>query len=387
MIVFMNLLHLFYEIIFHQLRIENDSIFFQSFNGQYNDNPRAISEELHTLHPEIKQYWYISDRSAFSDVPPYINVIKKKNIKYFYRKNKCRFLVGNGAGFNLRYKKNDFLIKLLKNKKQFEIATWHGYPIKCVGKKIVSCIDDNRKFYTSCDAMLSCSESFSNIFRENYNDIFAFLNTGSPRIDKLFKAELIKDNLKKKLGLPANKKLILFVPTFRNSFEDSGINQLNSFDFDKLFSTLNSKFGGNWVMIFRGHNLVFERIKKSGLDWSNYLLNGNLFDEMNDYLICADAVITDYSGCIYDLLFTKIPVFLYCLDKETYIKERGLETNIESLPFSCSCSFNELLSNIKEYSSVSSNNERAKVLINMGSFDDGNASKRVIKFMESIHEK
>ena len=33
-------------------------VFFQSFLGQYSDNPRAISEAIHELDPTIDVVWY-----------------------------------------------------------------------------------------------------------------------------------------------------------------------------------------------------------------------------------------------------------------------------------------------------------------------------------------
>lgn len=45
-----------------------NTVFFDSFSGQYNDNPKYISEALHRLNPEVNIVWTTSDHGH--DVAP-----------------------------------------------------------------------------------------------------------------------------------------------------------------------------------------------------------------------------------------------------------------------------------------------------------------------------
>ena len=84
---------------------------------------------------------------------------------------------------------------------------------------------------------------------------------GTPRNDILYKNDINTINeLKLKLNLPVDKKIVMFVPTFRSdngnfekNVEKSGLNQLKDIDWKKLFDTLNDKFGGEWIFLCRFH--------------------------------------------------------------------------------------------------------------------------------------
>ena len=50
------------------------SVYFASFRGQYSDNPRAISECLHEMAPDVKIVWLV--KPQFKEfVPDYVTVV------------------------------------------------------------------------------------------------------------------------------------------------------------------------------------------------------------------------------------------------------------------------------------------------------------------------
>ena len=53
------------------------SVYFASFRGQYSDNPRAISECLHRMAPEVKIVWLVKHQFR-KYVPDYVTVVPPK---------------------------------------------------------------------------------------------------------------------------------------------------------------------------------------------------------------------------------------------------------------------------------------------------------------------
>lgn len=365
--------------------------FFTSFNGQYNDNPKYISIELHKRFPTSKIYWNISNKSKKNDIPDYIHCLRPNSFGYYWIKNRCKFVIENSAGLYIFHDRNKHTLKkLLINKRQFDISTWHGFPVKSIGAQMPENSDWTKDtLFTSSSIMLAGSERIKQVFDKSYLGKLNVVLTGSPRNDILFKLDdHLKTEIKRKLGFPVDKRVMLYVPTFRFSVDDSGINQMNMIDFDVMFNTLSSKFGGDWIFVFRAHNLVMLKIDaKTIKEIDSRIYSGNEYDDMAEYLAIADAVMTDYSGCIFDVLLTNKPCFLFTHDYEHYMNaERGLETSLDILPYSHSLTFEQLIDNIMLFEQETMDQQRVALLEEFGNVDDGTASKKVIDIIQNIKE-
>lgn len=369
------------------LPVSEKKAFFISFEGQYNDNPKAISLALRERHPDIKQYWCITEKSKRNDIPDYIVQLNPQKISYLWHKNRCKFIIDNSVGYYFFYDKNPNTIKkLLFNKKQYNISTWHGFPIKAIGCKMIG--NENWTYdtiHSSTNVLIAGSQKIKHIFEESFFNKFPVNLTGTPRNDILFNCDDKKVvQLKNKLHIELTKKVVLYAPTYRNNLQDSGVIQMTTMDLDTLFRSLNKKFGGEWVFVFRAHNLVLDAVEGFKSKKNNYLVSGNKFDDMADYLAVADVLISDYSGCIIDCLLTSKPCFLYAHDYDDYtLKERGLETPLDILPYSFSQTFNELIENIKNYDQGLINKKRMILLEQLGSVEDGRASENVVNLIEA----
>ena len=384
-----------FEVLCHLLPVNSKKVFFQSFAGQYNDNPKAVSERMHERYPEIKIYWSISSKSKQNDIPEYIHKVQYGTIKHIYLRNRCKVVIENGAGLYLYNTSNTILAKLkrhLKNKKQFDLSTWHGNPIKHIGAQIPnSVVWTSETAYSSSDLLLAGCHLIKGIFEQAFINLMPVELLGTPRTDILFdKSESRKNAIKEKLGLPSQKKVILYAPTYRYSPKDSGIFQLQMMNFDALFNALQERFGGEWVFVMRVHNMVLLNIERSGLldQYKDRLFNGNQFDDMNDYLYVCDVLISDYSGCIYDVALTDKPCFLFAHDREYYEQhERGLYTPLSAFPYQFANTFSELLDLIAGYNYERQEQQRVDFLRMIGNIEDGHAADRVIDKIFSILQK
>src|ERR671920_1250197 len=77
-------------------RIRDDVVLFESWRGQFSDNPRAISEELHSRGVDLKHVWVI-DPSRAGEVPDWVIPVEPEGWRHLAMMGRARYLVANGT--------------------------------------------------------------------------------------------------------------------------------------------------------------------------------------------------------------------------------------------------------------------------------------------------
>lgn len=382
--------------------IKKGRFVFTSFDGHYSDSPKCISEVMHEMNPDVEIIWLVS-RERIEYVPKRFKAVDIKSKRRFWYLGTAQVLVDNVYGNKefalcdsgkfalIRYKINCFL---RKKKGQLMFTTWHGTPLKKIGRDQVN----SRILDFSCfNSVMICENRYiiDIMARITFNSIKTVL-LGMPRNDVLvaYNEEKYRET-KERLGIPAEKKCILFAPTFRNNGNDisdinadrSGINQLADISggIDKLFECLKNKFGGEeWILICRFHYHAEKKIDWESLKrkYDGRIINGNINDDMSDYLLCADVLLTDVSSCMFDFSLSGKPCFLFFPDADYYIKsERGLYYPIEKLPFPMSESFDGLLEHIENFDEKIYKEKLEKMISEFGYISSGNASGKAAEYI------
>ena len=381
--------------LFKFIEPDRESVCFMSFYGLYNDNPKYISEKLHQLHPAIKIYWCIDyNRCNISEIPDYVHVVQMGGVQKLIIQNKCRVLVDNLAGwYSMAIVKSDcFLINMIKNKKVYNLSTWHGTPLKRIG------IDayENKNgltFFTTSDLLMSNSKYTDIIYKQCFQDKMEIRLTGTPRNDILVNIDKKRINdIKKKFGIEDGYRLVIYAPTFRDS--GTGLNDNENFDFmygidvQMVVNSLKKRFGGEWKFIFRGHQ--FDQKKNDFKSFRKLMgveiIDGNLFEDMAEYLAISDVLITDYSGSLFDFIITGRPCFLYTPDKEFYEKSiRGVYEI--TIPYKYNVNNEELAESICKFDEIKYCKAIEQFAKKLGVFEDGKASVRAVEIiMEQLRK-
>lgn len=376
--------------------IHSDRFVFTSFNGHYSDNTKSISEKLHTIRPGAEIVWLLLPEHD-GDAPDDVKHVPYDSLKaYWYRGTACA-QIDNCYGFraNFLQSKSKFakwkyqIFNALSDKSGQPIfATEHGTAFKKCGRDQIG------------NTMYDCSARNTYIVTGNRftEDILRYItfdrctmhSVGWPRNDILFQKR--DGTERERMGLPKDKKLLLYAPTFRNDGKDtegknierSGLNQLQSMDFDRLFATLSEAFGGEWAMICRFHYHVAKMVDWKSLEkrYPGRFINGNLHDDMAEYLVCADAMLTDASSCMFDFMNTGRPCFLYFPDMVHYRdRERGLYIDLSELPFPLAEDFETLLEHIHSFDAAAYDTAWRTFGKRLDILDDGHASERFIAYM------
>lgn len=392
-------LHLLVRCVQKILFVKEKRVFFNSLGGHYCDNPKYISQKMYELRPDLEQIWLIKEQYRCL-LPNYVKTVSPKNVwKRCWYEGTAHILVDCVFGNKVavlkkgKIKRLQFWVKkfLYSKKSQHVFTTWHGTPLKRIGSdQPNSGIID---FSLPQTMMLLGNQYTADIVRRTTFDRLKVDLIGTPKNDILFKSGNNSSALKAELGLPAGKKIVLFAPSFRSDAKDglkkknvrrSGINQIEEIDFSVLFKTLNKVFSGEWVLVCRFHYHVAELVDWNELEekYHGCIINGNLHNDMAEYLACTDVLITDVSASMFDFAVTEKPCFLFFPDMEHYKNiERGFYMNIEELPFPVSISFTELIKDILEFDNAVYTLKVRKLLNEMGYVDDADSSDRVVKYI------
>lgn len=113
-----------------------------------------------------------------------------------------------------------------------------------------------------------------------------------------------------------------------------------------------------------------------------------IYPDMQELLLACDALISDYSSCVFDFAILKRPVFICALDIKEYEKTRGLLPEFYDFPFPMATSNEEMLTNIKNYDQKTYFTKVNRYFEEYPLYDDGNASRKVVDWLEKkIKEK
>lgn len=375
--------------VYHFSEIDDKAVIFESFMGRnYSDNPRAVYEYMLSSN-EYEEFTFIW---AFKDIDKYgeYNTLKNKRthtVKYgsrsYYRAyGTSKYWISNSRIPEAIYKKRS----------QVYVQCWHGTPLKKLGydiqvegKNALNSNKDIREKYRS-DAkrysfMLSssrfCTEKFISAFNlKAFGKENIIIEQGFPRNDILSNyEEKDVEAVKRRLGIPKEKRIILYAPTWRDNQHESGRGYVyaNELNFDKLKEALSEAY----VVLFRTHYFVanrfdFEKYRGFVCDVSDY-------EDIGELYIVSDMLITDYSSVFFDFAILKRPIIFFMYDLEEYKEEiRGFYLSLDELPGNICVNEESLIEEIFKSQKGYINPEYNEFNSKYNYLDDGHVTERVV---------
>lgn len=373
----------FFLKIFWLLPIKKNRIFFMANMGKgYLCNPKYIYESM-LNDPLFATYEFVW---CFREPDNYKKLLNNKNtklisknsyLKYFYNLLTSEIVIYNCGGFSYAPIR----------KKQFLIETGHGGGLQKKNgfllsnkskssNKGIELASKDIKLWISSSALQS--DMYTRKAMAYRGEI---LDSGYPRTDLFYYATDEKKNeIRKRLGVDDVKKIVLYAPTFKGD-EGHAValsEGVEVIDVSIVKQSLSDRFGGEWVFAKRGHQYSQEvDIETADYDWTKY-------PDMQEILLVADVLITDYSSCLWDFAIMKKPCFLFVPDLKTYRDDdRGFYIPIEEWAGIMVNQNSEWISKIAEFNEITYSEDVDKYLKMMGSFENGNATnllkERILK--------
>ena len=140
---------------------------------------------------------------------------------------------------------------------------------------------------------------------------------GIPRTDVFFDSELKEEAIQRVYqAYPQlkDKKIILYAPTFRGATRTTMHMEI-PFDLKRVAETLDE----NTMLVLKMHPFISRNIKETEV---SKVVDVTGYSEVNDLLLIADLLISDYSSLIFEYALLERPMIFYAHDRVTYVKER-----------------------------------------------------------------
>ncbi|WP_186764361.1 CDP-glycerol glycerophosphotransferase family protein [Arthrobacter yangruifuii] len=308
------------------LEIRNRTIMYESSHGAAaSGNPlqlyRAVVRDARFAG--FTHVWVMNDNEAFPAEfrgNPDLIVVQRDSDLYL------RYLATAGYLIN----DNTFPPYFIRRPEQKYLNTWHGTPLKTLGRDIKGGVLQHKnaaRNFLHATHMIAPNDFTADCLLDRYDVAGLYSGrlavTGYPRIDATLGAgSTQRDELRQRLGIPADKKVVLYAPTWRGDLADRKL------DNQRLLNDIEALRSDKWHLLYRGHTMTSDQA--SGKLLAAHTVPAAI--DTNDLLAVVDVLITDYSSIFFDFIPAGRPIIYYAYDREEYEAERGLYFDMDALP-------------------------------------------------------
>lgn len=127
------------------------------------------------------------------------------------------------------------------------------------------------------------------------------------------------DELKTKLGIPKNKKVLLYAPTWRDD-NSYGAGEYK-FELALDLKRLKEEIGDEYVILLRMHYWIVDKLDLTGM--SDFVINVSNYSDITDIYIVSDICMTDYSSVFLTMLILNALFCTICMtlkNTETFLE-------------------------------------------------------------------
>ena len=311
------------------LPIRKNSFFFQSYLARaLSDSPRALYEYIAEHDPSARLVWSLND----INVPGLPNTITVRpgSIAHYYYLATSHFVISNTGladGFE-------------KRASQIHLQTWHGSPIKRVGRdkglddsqRVARGAGDTKKLtgfarrVSMWDYLIAANSLSANAFNTAWRFGGEMLCMGYPRNDALFDEKWVADkrkSVREQLDIPNDHTVALWAPTWTDDAPKVNGRRVFTLPIDLNEVAKTHKL----TILVKLHYLVANQLDDSGLGVK--FINVSDWDDVNDLFPASDVLISDFSGVIPDYALTNNPVIIYSPNFDEYLSTRGTYVDLE----------------------------------------------------------
>lgn len=308
----------------------NQVLFMSYFGGNVTDSPYYMAKEL-AAHSNMKIYVasrQLGDDRIYLDRNELSNVklVKVHSPEFIRLLATAKYVINNS-------RLPDYVVK---RPEQVFLNTWHGTPLKTLGRDMHTGLKDlgnNQTQFLMSDYLLYPNE----YTRDHIMDAFGLANlyggkvilAGYPRNDILCNNPQ-RDELRHNLGLGNDTRAYAYMPTWRGETISTSDVAKYQAEIESILSTLDALLDDSIVIFVKLHQVVMKKIKLSKY---RHIRPFDAYLETYNFLSLMDGLITDYSSVFYDYANTGREIILFTYDYDQYLSSRGVYTDIKSLPF------------------------------------------------------
>jgi len=343
---------------------------FSSWHGRYSDSPRAVSQELARVRPDVRQVWLSDPEGPAPD--PSVQRVPIGGAEEIAALEEARWIITNDV-LPMAFRKRPDAVYL---------QTWHGTPLKRIAFDVVNPSFPDADYHYAVelvrevqrwDMLLSPNPYSTDLLRGAFRYDGPVLETGLPRNDVLFApdAEERRRALRRTYGIRDDPLAVLYAPTWRDDFTMRVALDV---------AAIRAAMGDRVVVLVRAHGLTAARTQ---VDEAPGSIDVTRWPDISDLYLAADVLVTDYSSAMVDFAITGKPQLFYTYDLEDYRDRiRGFYVDLESLvPGPLLSTTAEVIAALRDLEGVAREHRDAYAAFveRFCSLDDGAASARVVE--------
>ena len=353
--------------------VQKNTFLLESYHAvSMTGNVYAIFKKLAALNPSGKYYWVSDNKNDpmgayLKEFSNKVKIILYQSREYYKLLATCEFLINDTS----------FMPYFIKRDDQVYINTWHGTPLKTLGKDIknvgITSHKNIQRNLLHTDILFMPNEFTADKMINAY-DLGGIYKgkvaiTGNARVDSNF---LDVESIRLKYKLP-DRKIILYAPTWKKSIQETTEEDIH--DLLAQVERIQKTVGDEYKVMLKAHYFIYQKFLELG--------NGDKivpnWVDTNELLSCVDRLITDYSSIFFDFLPLKRPIYFYIPDRDIYEEERGFYLDIDSLPGVVGTTIEEIIDSQKLSDVDYQNKYQVEISAYLAQFcgeDDGQASER-----------
>lgn len=319
-----------------QMPISGELALFQAFDGKnFGGNPFYILLEMrrHSEWNTIRAIVAVEKRAVQStkqlleshSISNY-EVVPIDSKAYCRYLSIARYLINNST----------FPTYFIKRDGQLYLNTWHGTPLKTMGRKMYDRpygTGNTQRNFLMSDYLLYPNEYSFEHFKEDYmvSEYFdgKYLLAGYP-CNSILLDDSARQNMRQALEIPEDTHVVVYMPTWRQT--PNGGKDLKHMHMAEFFlMNLDEHLNDNVVVYAKLH--YYDSGKEISFSDYNHIRPFPKDYETYEVLCVADTLVTDYSSVMFDFLNARRPVYLYDYDENEYFANRGTYISLDQLPF------------------------------------------------------
>lgn len=312
--------------------VKEYQVLFESFHGTtLNDSPFAMMREL--AKDEKFHIFYTSKKELLDE---HQKVLDKYNL------NRVHLVPINTRQYQKILATSKYLINnvsfppyFIKRDEQVYLNTWHGTPLKTLGKRMVKGIQDmsnmQRNFLQSSYLLHPNQYTMCHMMEDyNLNNLYTgkVILSGYPRNSIFLDKNAAK--VVREMYHMEDKEVFAYMPTWRGNMSSCANQEGYQEEITAILEKFDEALNENQIMYVNLHPLI--RCKTTVENYKHIKAFPEDIDSYS-FLNAVDILITDYSSVFFDFSITKKPIVLYMYDYDIYMAERGVYMNVKELPF------------------------------------------------------
>jgi len=350
---------------------------YNSFEGRYSDNPRALYETLVARGGDHEHVWLADPAHADGFAAARVPTAGFGTPEGLAALTEADVLVAN----------THTDVPWTKRPDAIYLQTWHGTPLKRIHWDVLWAppgrLQRLSRDVERWDLLVSPNRASTPLLRGAFRYDGEVVESGYPRNDVLSAPDRdeARAAVRAELGIPPGRTVVLYAPTWRDvevfAPDESRLTGEFRLPFD--VGAFTEQLGGDHVLLLRLHYMLTSRFRPAE---HPAVRDVSFYADISRLYLAADVLVTDYSSAMFDFAITGRPILFFTYDLDDYRdRARGFYFDFTPVaPGPLLRTTRAVLDALRDLSAVSARHAEAYARFRerFCHLEDGRASERVL---------